>query len=211
MGLLQDLVSLLPLKRRRLGGSIMRQLKDTKYALLGVSVLWSAFIAARRHNAALFAKRYNVPDDYPRWQLSDSPFAMFSPSATIFAYVPWLAVWSPRPLLMGGLMGPIKIALAGACLVACAMTPRFFCRYICPLAACFEPFAKCKVLRIARKSGVTADEFARTMNEVCPMGVDPGRRDDQTGLTLEYVTSPACIHCGRCVAASPNFSQKLVF
>lgn len=205
MGLVQDLLMLVPVKRRRLRSSIMRQLKDVKYALLGVSLLWSLFIAAKRYNAALYAARYHVEDDYPRWQTSDSPFAMFSPSATLFAYIPWLALWSPRALLAGGLIGPLKIALLGACVVACAVMPRFFCRYICPLGACFEPFAKCKVLRIARVSAAPGDDLSRRINDVCPMGVDQSDRDAQ------YITSPACIHCGRCVAASPALKQKLVF
>ena len=205
MGLLQDMMQLVPVKRMRLSSSTTKQLKDVKYAVFGVSLLWSLYVGSKRYTSAMFAAQYHYEDDYPHWQTSDSPFAMFSPAATLFAYVPWMALWNPKVLLTGGLIGWVKIILAAACLAAAAVVPRFFCRYVCPLAVCFEPFAKCKVLRIARAKSSTAESFNKVMNEVCPMGVDSKDTDTR------YVTSSACIHCGRCVAASPNLLQKLVF
>ena len=205
MGLLQDMMQIVPVKRVRLSSSTTKQLKDVKYAVFGVSLLWSLYVGSKRYSSAVFAAQYHYEDDYPRWQTSDSPFAMFSPAATLFAYVPWMALWNPKVLLTGGLIGWVKIILAAACLAAAAVVPRFFCRYVCPLGVCFEPFAKCKVLRIARSKSSTAERFNSVMNEVCPMGVDSRDTDSR------YITSSACIHCGRCVAASPNLVQKLVF
>lgn len=205
MGLVQDVMQLVPVKRMRLSSSTTKQLKDVKYAVFGVSLLWSLYVGAKRYSSAVFAAQYHYEDDYPRWQTSDSPFAMFSPAATLFAYVPWMAIWNPKVLLTGGLIGWVKLLLAAACLAAAAVVPRFFCRYVCPLGVCFEPFARCKVLRIARVKNTPSDKFNSVMEEVCPMGVD------SKGTNSQYITSSACIHCGRCVAASPNLVQKLVF
>jgi len=211
MGLLQDIMAMIvPIKRVRFSGSTARQLKDVKYAFFGVSLLWSCYIASKRYGSARAAALYNIQDDYPHWQTSDSPFSIFSPAATLFAYIPWMVMWNPKVLLTGGIIGWVKIIIAVACLVAPVFVPRFFCRYVCPLAVCFEPFTKCKILRIARSKNIPLEEFNRVMNEVCPMGVEQSTRELK-GDDAKYVTSPFCIHCGRCVSASPNFTQKLVF
>jgi len=210
MGLLQDIMTIIPIKRIRFSGSTAKQLKDVKYAVFGVSMLWSLYIASKRYTSAQLAAAYHFEDDYPHWQTADSPFSIFSPAATLFAYIPWMVLWNPKVLLTGGLIGWIKIILAVATLVASVFVPRFFCRYVCPLAVCFEPFAKHKILRIARAKNVSLEKFNKIMNTVCPMGVEQSTKDLK-GLDAEYITSSSCIHCGRCVSASPAFSQKLVF
>jgi len=210
MGLLQDIMTIIPIKRIRFSGSTAKQLKDVKYAVFGVSMLWSLYIASKRYTSAQLAAAYHFEDDYPHWQTADSPFSIFSPAATLFAYIPWMALWNPKVLLTGGLIGWIKIILAVATLVASVFVPRFFCRYVCPLAVCFEPFAKHKILRIARAKNVSLEKFNKIMNNVCPMGVEQSTKELK-GLDAEYITSSSCIHCGRCVSASPAFSQKLVF
>jgi len=209
MGLLQDIMTIIPIKRIRFSGSTSRQLKDVKYAVFGVSMLWSVYIASKRYTSAKLAAQYHFEDDYPHWQTSDSPFSIFSPAATLFAYIPWMVLWNPKVLLTSGITGWIKIILAVASLVASVFVPRFFCRYVCPLAVCFEPFAKYKVLRITRK-GVSLEKFNKVMNDYCPMGVEQNTKEIK-GLDAEYITSSACIHCGSCVAASHSFTQKLVF
>jgi len=210
LGLLQDIMSIIPIKRVRFSGSTTKQLKDIKYAVFGVSMLWSFYIASKRYNAAKLAAEYHFQDEYPRWQTGDSPFSIFSPAATLFAYIPWMVLWNPKVLLTGGIVGWVKIILAVATLVASVFVPRFFCRYVCPLAVCYEPFAKYKVLRIARTKNVSIEGFNRLMNEVCPMGVEQNTRELK-GVDAEYITSSSCIHCGRCVSASAAFSQRLVF
>jgi len=210
MGLLQDIMTIIPIKRVRFSGATSRELKDIKYVIAGVSLLWSIYIASKRYASAQLSAQYHFADEYPHWQTSDSPFSIFSPAATLFAYIPWMVMWNPKVLLTGGIIGWVKIILAVACLVASVFVPRFFCRYLCPLAVCFEPFAKCKVVRIARSKNATLEEFNRVMNEVCPMGVEQSTKELK-GVDAEYITSPSCIHCGRCVSASPHFTQKLVF
>jgi len=210
MGLLQDIMTIIPIKRVRFSGNTSKQLKDIKYAVFGVSMLWSLYIASKRYNSALLAAAYRFEDDYPRWQTADSPFSIFSPAATLFAYIPWMVLWNPKVLLTGGITGWIKIILAVATLVASVFVPRFFCRYVCPLGVCFEPFAKYKVLRIARTKNIPLEKFNKIMNDVCPMGVEQTTRELK-GVDAEYITSSACIHCGRCVSASPAFAQRLVF
>jgi len=210
MGLLQDIMSIIPIKRVRFSPNTNKQLKDVKYAVFGVSILWSIYIASKRYTAARLAAQYHFEDEYPRWQTSDSPFSILSPAATLFAYIPWMVMWNPKVLLTGGLVGWIKIILAVAALVASVFVPRFFCRYVCPLGVCFEPFAKYKILRIARTKNVSLEKFNKLMNDVCPMGVEQNTRELK-GLDAEYITSSNCIHCGCCVSASHAFAQKLVF
>ena len=209
-GLIQDLAALVPVKRIVLPASTLREIRDIKWAAVGVSLLWSLYIAHKRFASAIFSIQYQVPDEYPVWQPSDSPFALVSPASTLFAYVPYIALWKPTVLLTGGIFGWLKLAIAVAAIVAAAFIPRFFCRYICPMGACLEPFTRVKVLRIARTPGMSQKDFNRVMDTACPMGVE---QEEQKAVGDDdlFVTSPACIHCGRCVAESSAFRQKLVF
>lgn len=209
-GLAQDLIAMVPLQRLVIPASTVGYLRDVKWGVVGLSVLCCTLAASRRIDlaAAAFAEGVvDPPETHPLGVLSDSPFSVFSPAATLFVYVPWMALWNPTVIVTAGAIGWIKIFLLLAAGISAALVPRFFCRYICPVSALLDPFARFKLLRIRRAPELGRDEYNKIMTAVCPTGVTA---TSSTALS-DFVDHPACIHCGRCLTASPLLTQELSF
>lgn len=205
-GLVQDVVAALFNKKpRALSEKKARQLRDIKWGVLGFTLLWCFVNGSRRATAARYAEEEGFENDYPRWTLRDAPFSTLSPAATLFAYVPWLAMWNPSAIIGAGIIAWIKLGLLAGFLVAAATVPRFFCRFVCPMGAVFEPFTKFKALKIRRDKNLTASGFNSIMEKCCPMGVSQTDANEDSPI----VAHPNCIHCGRCTAASPLLMQEL--
>jgi polyferredoxin len=206
-GLAQDLVAMIPAKKTKLSPSLLANVKDIKYAVLGFSLLGCWLVAFRRASFRALHPEDDVPAEiYPLGVLSDSPFSVFSPAATLFAYLPWMALWNPSVIATAGLVGWIKIGLLCGLLAPSALIPRFFCRYICPIAAVADPLAKFRVLKIARAPKSSRDEINKVMAASCPMGVSITSDESET------IDHPACIHCGACIAEVPAIlSQRIAF
>ena len=139
--------------------------------------------------------------DLPLGFFSEAPFQVLSPSGTLFAYLPWMALWKSNVLIEAGLWGWLKLVLLIAVLVPSVYIPRFFCRYVCPMGAVLTPLAPYKFLRIKRSTSSTASENNKVLNEVCPMSCSVTDKDT-------FVVDEGCIHCGNCTTAAPEmFSQ----
>jgi len=187
-GLVQDFLSYLPFQKQKISPSTLSQVKDIKWAVVGFSLLTSVLIGFRR---------LSLPDQDPVGVFSDSPFSVWSPSGTLFAYIPWMVVWNSNVLAKAGVIAWLKLFVLVAVLAPSVFVPRFFCRFICPLGAVLEPFSQFKFLRL-RRTGVTKEELNKTLAEVCPMGVT---FENET----EYVTDHGgCINCGKCVTELPK-------
>lgn len=179
-----------------------RQLRDIKWAVLGFTLIWCFVNGSRRAAAARFAEEQEIEDYYPKWVLSDAPFSTLSPAATLFAYVPWLAMWNPSAIVSAGIIAWIKLGLVVAFVIAAAYVPRFFCRFVCPMGAVFEPFTNFKMLRITKDASMSDSMVSEVLEKNCPMGVT------QYDTRSNVISHPNCIHCGRCTAASPLLKQK---
>jgi polyferredoxin len=210
-GLVQDLLMHVPLGRRKeLPASVAHHLRSAKWAVVALSLLGAMVAASRRTRYAADALANGVldpPEVHPLGVLSDSPFSVFSPAATLFVYVPWLAMWNPAAVVAAGAVGWVKLFLLLATGVACTMIPRFFCRYLCPVAALLEPFMRFRFLRIRRSPKLSRDEYNKVMAAVCPTGVSA----PPNVPLADYVDHPACIHCGRCLTATSRLTQELSF
>eukprot|EP01097_Dermamoeba_algensis_P009302 TRINITY_DN651_c0_g2_i3.p1 TRINITY_DN651_c0_g2~~TRINITY_DN651_c0_g2_i3.p1 ORF type:complete len:264 (-),score=55.69 TRINITY_DN651_c0_g2_i3:306-1097(-) len=135
-GFVQDLLSYLPIQKQTLSQSTLSQVKDIKWAVVGFSLLTSILIGFRR---------LSQPDQDPVGVFSDSPFSVWSPSGTLFAYLPWMVIWNSNVLAKAGVIAWLKLFVLVAVLAPSAFVPRFFCRYICPIGAVLEPFSPYKV------------------------------------------------------------------
>jgi len=197
-GLVQDVLSYLPFKKEKVSNDTYKSVKDIKWAIVGFSLLVSILVGFRRLSS---------PRDQPVGVFSDSPFAVLSPSGTLFAYVPWMMMWKQNVLVTAGLFGWVKFALLLAALVPSLYIPRFFCRYICPMGALLDPLSAYKAVRITVKKDKDADYINEKLNEVCPMGVTV--TTNEIGGSIE---SPSCIHCGACTTQYPKlFKQEVGF
>lgn len=184
-------------------------LKDLKYVLTGVSLAVAVLVGFRRADdpTSTPAGVRKLPCALRRSShaqlFSDGHFAVISPASTVFAYLPWLALWQADIITNGGWIVFIKFAALFAFLGPSLYVPRFFCRYFCPMGTLLDPVTSYKVLRIGRSQKSNAVEQNKVLTEVCPMGV-------QVDNNSAFVDHPGCVHCGRCVSADPKqFRQEL--
>jgi len=197
MGMVQDILSYLPFKKQKLSANALNQFKDIKWAVLGFSIMCVLIVAWRRAGSAW--------TEDPIGAFSDSPFSVISPSGTLFAYIPWMALWNTNVLATAGMTAWIKMAVLVAVLVPSIYVPRFFCRFLCPMGALIELTSQYKMLKIRWKSKLARENLNAILNDVCPMGVQMGKDSS------EYIDHPGCIHCGKCITEDPkNLSPTLL-
>jgi len=194
MGLFQDFLSYLPVKKQKLSTSVNNSLRDVKWAILAFSLIVSLLIGLRRQSLTI---------DSPMGVFSDSPFSVISPSSTIFTYIPWMFLWKSNVLSNLGALGFFKMGILVAVLAPSISVPRFFCRFVCPLGALLEPLSKYKLLRIVKNQQKSKENINSILSNVCPMGVETVSEE------YGFIEHGGCIHCGKCVAASKELSQKL--
>merc|ERR1712000_172541 len=178
MGLLQDILIYIPNKKDQNWGGVTSWIKPVKWGLVTFSIVLAVLSGWRCHET-----------DLPLGFFSEAPFQVLSPSGTLFAYLPWMALWKSNVLIEAGLWGWLKLVLLIAVLVPSVYIPRFFCRYVCPMGAVLTPLAPYKFLRIKRSTSSTASENNKVLNEVCPMSCSVTDKDT-------FVVDEGCIHCG---------------
>ena len=83
--------------------------------------------------------------------------------------------------------------VAGAVVVASLLLVLPFCRWLCPLAAVLDPFARFGVARIKRDTEACAG--CGQCDRACPMAIDVSQQ--------EVVRAGRCLSCLRCVSACP--------
>jgi len=190
-GMVQDFLSYVSwVKRQRVTAPILSQVKDIKWVVLGLSLLSAVLVGWRRTTTT---------EENPLGVFSDSPFSVFSPSGTLFAYIPWMMMWNSNVLATAGLTAWVKMALLVATVVPSLYIPRFFCRFVCPLGALMEPVTSFKALRINRGSKLSGEDLNSLLEDICPMGVQVDK-----DASSDFIDHPGCIHCGKCVTHEPK-------
>jgi len=195
IGMIQDFLSYFPIRKRHLARSTTDSLNDVKWAILAFSLLTTILVGYRR---------IIYPYTYPVGVFSDCPFAVISPGTTLFGYLPWTLFWSRATVLLGrmGLIVWTKLAMLFALLlVPCLFVPRFFCRFVCPLATMLQMASPYKMLRIVRTAAFSKEDFNRMLADVCPMEV-------QVKTDADIIEHEDCIHCGKCLIESARMVEQ---
>lgn len=93
-----------------------------------------------------------------------------------------------------GTVGLTSLIVLGAIIVGSFVVPMFFCRYLCPLSATFDPFSKLGLIKVVRnEDGCTnCGKCAR----VCPQGLEPDK-----AVKLSHRD---CTNCFECVDSCPH-------
>jgi len=195
LGMVQDFLSYLPVKKERISTSTANSMRDIKWAVVAFSILTSIVVAFRR--------RAN-PEEFSFGVFTDAPFAVISPSATLFTYVPWMVIWKSNVLSTLGFLGWLKMAILLGVLAPSVYIPRFFCRFLCPMGALLEPFSKYKALRIYRSGKLVKEDLNKLLADVCPMGVQASSEES------DFIDHPGCIHCGKCITELPKMLEQKI-
>ena len=112
------------------------------------------------------------------------------PSGTLFGGIPLVTDNSGLRDSIGGRFW-WKIGLLIIVLGACIKVYRPFCKYMCPLGACYSLFNPVAIYRYKlNKDKCTG---CGACASICKMGVDP----------CKNVNSPECIRCGDCLKGCP--------
>jgi len=191
VGMIQDFLSYLPMKKQKLHQSTLSSIKDLKWVVLGFTLLTTIVVGIR-----------SVGEIEETGSVADSPFSILSPSSTLFSFIPWMFLWKENVMSTVGIMGWLKMAFLVLTLAPSLYVPRFFCRFVCPLGALLEPFSKYKLLRIVRTGKATKEQINGLLGEVCPMGVTV---QDESPI----IDHPNCINCGKCMK-SGYIGQKFL-
>ena len=148
-GLLQDLLSKLPVRKRRL----YPPLRYVKYVLLVVFVLLLPALL-------MLFKGVGAP-----------AFCEYiCPAGTLEAAVPLLLTHAEYRQAVGGLFA-LKSVILIAVVIGCLFISRFFCKMLCPLGAIYGLLNRVSICRLHldEKSCVSCGHCRK----VCPMDIDP--------------------------------------
>ena len=117
-------------------------------------------------------------------------FCKLCPAGGLEGGIPWLLLDGSLTAMVGGLFW-LKMGVLFAFFVWMAVTPRPFCRWICPLGAFWSPFNRASTLHLSVDSERCIE--CNRCRAVCP--VDIAIYDDEG--------SPACIRCLKCLDECP--------
>jgi len=151
---------------------------------------------------------------WPRWRVSERgrwlPFAFLALLVVVIpllTFEPWFSKLCPVGTLEAGIpvlllnaelraqagwMFVVKLTILVGFLAWMAVTPRPFCRFVCPLGAIWSPFNRLSQLRL------TVDDqhctSCGTCQRVCPVDIAIHENPDST----------RCVRCLECVRACPE-------
>ncbi|RPH96663.1 4Fe-4S binding protein [candidate division KSB1 bacterium] len=92
-----------------------------------------------------------------------------------------------------GSLGTVSWIVLGALLVGAFAVPMFFCRYLCPLSATFDPFARLGVIKVVRNEHKCTD--CGLCEKACPHDIAPQK--------MIKVVHHDCTNCLECVDVCP--------
>lgn len=87
-----------------------------------------------------------------------------------------------------GSLGIVSWIVLGVLIVGAFLVPMFFCRYLCPLGATFDPFSRLGLLKIVRNEGTCNNCGA--CNRKCPHSLSPN-----SVTTLRHHDCTLCMEC----------------
>lgn len=182
-GLVQDLLSKVPLPKLELPKKADRLARYLKYLVLLLLVVGlPAFAAAGSGVRPPYFCKY------------------LCPAGTLGGGIP-LMLADPALRSLAGWLFSWKALVLAVILVASMCIHRPFCRYLCPLGAFYALFNRFSFfqMRLDERRCVGCGECGR----ICPMGVE----------VTKNINSGECIRCGRCKSACPTgaIAARFVF
>lgn len=87
-----------------------------------------------------------------------------------------------------GSVGTISYVVLAALVVGALAVPMFFCRYLCPLSATFDPFSRLGIIKIVRNESTCTQ--CNACQKACPHDLAP-----QKTVKLRHRDCTVCLEC----------------
>jgi ferredoxin-type protein NapH len=187
-GFVQDIIDYVrrPLRKKEVMLSVKttRSMTRFKYYILGLVLL---LITVSGISTVVVSRAYAVR---MLGIFSDIPFSVLSPADTLFALIPnldghWFTDW--------GVTLWLRIIILAISLIGAVYIPRFFCRYVCPIAALMAPMNKYTIIGLERNPVKCIGEKCKICERACPMDVPI-----LTSQEKRFSKHPECILCLVC-------------
>lgn len=139
-----------------------------------------------------------IPHEIKYWLLAFFLLVAFFSSLPVFTtlspinIVAWLLIFR---------MGP-EILVLGLILLIDTLSPRGFCRSLCPLGALYSILGRFSPLRIVIRPETRERLYCLECTVHCPMGID--LVEDHILLDKPSIDDPECTRCGACVDICPS-------
>jgi len=217
-GLVQDVLSLIKKRHRRVSSRTHGQMIYVKYVVLAATILISGALAASV--VAGIGSRYREALGV----FALAPFNALSPADTLFAVVPRTVLDARYALsdllakpgvdVSGAIIGSItsvsalfwtRVFILALTFALVLYVPRGWCRYVCPQGAFSALFSRFSLLGLRRDPVRCSRAGCRDCVEVCPMVVPI------LDEPWEKFTHPECIMCLKCVDACSTKAIKPKF
>ena len=197
-GFIQDLLSRLGKKKIKVSQKTHNQLKNIKFAFLGITLLVSFLLALTIYGGS------NLEFKNALGPFAKGIFYTISPNETFFGDIPRILALSSSSsfeFYYYDYLLYFNLILLASTLIGAFKIPRFWCRYLCPLGAFLGIFGKFSFLGIRRD--LTRCDKCMKCVESCPMQI---RILD---LPWEKFTDVECTLCTECIEVCPNKALKL--
>lgn len=93
-----------------------------------------------------------------------------------------------------GSIGLISVLVLIVTIIGALIIPMFFCRYLCPLGAVFDPFSRIGIIKISRNDATCT--MCGSCSDSCP--------HDIPVETVKVVRQRDCTNCLECIEACPE-------
>ena len=197
-GLFQDLIRLIPIKKKRVSRPANKSLGRIGLTVLIFILIMSFVIGITFRNTGA-KTAFGVGRDIP--------YATIDPSTSLFATLYYYLNWGMQSETFGAEIGQwkflffLRILILIAVLVLITLYPRAYCRWLCPTGVLLGFFSRFSLLgmRINKNRCTSGCDHCE---KACPMQVP----------VLDYdkdITNKSCINCGECIDACKEGALKL--
>ncbi len=199
-GTVQDMISYIPTKKKKVSRPTNKSLGKVGLVLVIFIVLMSVIIGTSYANSD--------PHSKTAWGAGrDMPFSTVDPVSTIFATLYYYLKWGIQGESVGAEIGQweflffLRLAVLIFVLVMIILYPRAYCRWLCPTGVILGFFSKFSILGMKiNKNRCTSGCDA--CEKACPVQVPILSYDTD-------ITDKACTNCGECIDACKEGALKL--
>ena len=190
-GFVQDLLGMIPVKKRNPSKKNEGRLSEIKFIILGILIILTVWVVAFKIQGA---EAQIVEALGP---FAESPFEPLSPVTTLFALIPWMIIRGTiAEIFSGNILLWLRLVILVGILITVIYVPRAWCRWFCPAGAFLGIFSKNSFLGIKRRiTKCTTEKCRRECEAKCPTAI---RIIQEPWKRIRHHNCILCLNCKTC-------------